>query len=489
MRLAVLVVVLATALPAAAARRLLYVTFSGGFVHSTVAFSQPIVVDIGRRTGAFDTVVTSDTSQINADNLTNFDAVFFYTSGEMPLSPAQKQALLDFVRGGKGVGAVHSATDTNYTWPEWGEMIGGYFDGHPWTQTVRIAVEDPPHPAVAHLAPSFTVMDEIYQFRSFSRDRVRVLMTLDASSVSLAAEGINRTDNDFALAWVRQFGSGRVFYSALGHFEAIWSDPRFQQHLLEGIRWIMGDVPGSAQPRSRPGSAPPRISAGGAVNGASFAAAPGNSAAPGAILSIFGTNLAAETRLAASLPLPTSLGGAAATISGRPAPLFFAAPDQLNIQVPYDITPGTPISVTVTTALGSSPAESAPSAAAAPGIFTLDSSGRGVAAALHPDGRVINTQQPARRGQTVQLFLTGLGATTPAVPAGAAAPASPPARTNATAAVTIGGRAAEVPFSGLAPGFAGLNQINFVVPAATPAGDAIELRVGDSNRVTIAVAP
>ena len=131
---------------------------------------------------------------LTAENLRNYDAVYFFTSGELPLSDQQKADLLDFVRSGKGFGGSHSATDCLYTWPEYGEMIGGYFDGHPWAQEASVDVEDAQSPLLPGAAPAFRFIEEFYQFRDFSRDRVRVLLTLDTGSVDMAAPGINRTD-------------------------------------------------------------------------------------------------------------------------------------------------------------------------------------------------------------------------------------------------------------------------------------------------------
>ena len=138
------------------------------------------------------------------------------------------------------------ATDTLYEWPEYGELIGAYFDGHPWTQEVGIEVEDQEHPAMRPLPPSFRIMDEIYQFRSFSRERVHVLMKLDTRTVDLNAPGVARGDGDFALAWTRKYGEGRVFYTALGHFESTWNDPRFQAMLGGAIAWITGSESSTA---------------------------------------------------------------------------------------------------------------------------------------------------------------------------------------------------------------------------------------------------
>ena len=161
----------------------------------------------------------------------------FYTTGELPITDQQKADLQAFVEGGKGFVGIHSATDTFYKWPWYGTMIGGYFDGHPWTQKVTIKVEDPKNPSTKHLGASFEIDDEIYQFKEWSRSNVHVLMTLDTTSVDMTKKGVKRTDNDFAIAWTRTQGKGRVFYTALGHRPEVWDDARFQQHLVEGIRW------------------------------------------------------------------------------------------------------------------------------------------------------------------------------------------------------------------------------------------------------------
>jgi type 1 glutamine amidotransferase len=221
-------------------RRLLYVTHSAAFKHSVLPTSEGVVSEIGRSSGAFTATVTQDCSLISADSLRQYDAVFFYTTGELPISDQQKQALMDFIRGGKGFVGAHSATDTFYKWPEYGDMIGGYFNDHPWRQEVVIKVEDQNHPATKHLPATFKLSDEIYQFKDWSRSNVHVLLSLDTSSVDLKNERVKRTDGDFALAWTKSYGKGRVFYTALGHEEFVWQDPRFQQHLLGGIKWAMG---------------------------------------------------------------------------------------------------------------------------------------------------------------------------------------------------------------------------------------------------------
>lgn len=224
-------------------KRLLYITQSAGFAHPVLPLSETVIAQLGASSGAFTVTVSHDLGALSATTLASYDAVAFFTSGSPPFAPSQKQALLDFVNAGRGFIGIHSATDTFYDWPEYGSLIGGYFDGHPWTQSVGITVEDASHPSTAALAPGFTIDDEIYQFRAWSRSQVHVLMRLDTSTVDLGAAGVNRTDNDFALAWTRAQGQGRVFYTALGHRPEVWQDTRFQQHVLGGIMWALGPQP------------------------------------------------------------------------------------------------------------------------------------------------------------------------------------------------------------------------------------------------------
>lgn len=164
----------------------------------------------------------------------------FYTSGELPMSDTQKTALLGFVQSGRGFVGVHSATDTFYQWPDYRKLIGGYFDGHPWHQGVTVEVVDALNRLVAPLAPSLKIVDEIYQIRDFDDRGSRVLLRLDPASVDLTANGVHRRDYGWPLAWTRSYGKGRVFYTALGHEEAVWRDSRYQQLLLSAVLWAIG---------------------------------------------------------------------------------------------------------------------------------------------------------------------------------------------------------------------------------------------------------
>src|SRR5438552_1425321 len=156
-----LVSLVAVSASVAAPHRILYVTTTAGFRHTdSIDASIEVMQQLATESGVLEIVHTEDLSLLTAGNLRNYDAVYFFTSGELPLSEQQKADLLDFVRQGKGFGGSHSATDCLYSWPEYGDMIGGYFDGHPWAQEAAVDVEDPQSPMVAHLAPSFRFTQE-----------------------------------------------------------------------------------------------------------------------------------------------------------------------------------------------------------------------------------------------------------------------------------------------------------------------------------------
>jgi uncharacterized protein len=223
---------------APATRKILYLTQSVGFKHDVLPLSEKILAQVGHAHG-FDVTVIGDASTITAESLEPYSAVVFYTTGELPMRDEQKAAFMAWIRSGKGFVGIHSATDTFYKWAEYGEMIGGYFDEHPWNTRVTMKVEDHDHPSTKHLGATWALADEIYQFKNYSRTDKHVLLSLDVSSVDLNAKGVKRADRDFANAWYKSWGSGRVFYTALGHRPEVWQDPAYQQHLAGGITWAM----------------------------------------------------------------------------------------------------------------------------------------------------------------------------------------------------------------------------------------------------------
>jgi len=210
--------------------RVLVVTATAGFRHDSIATARQVLSELARSTGQFTVTATEDLTTMSAATLSNVDVLFFaLTSGELPFTAEQKSAILNFVSGGKGFVGAHSATDTSYEWADYGRLVGAYFKEHPWTQTATVIVEDPSHPATAGLGDRLSLMEEFYTFRENPRPRVQVLLRLDPASVGASG--------DYPLAWAHAFGSGRVYYNALGHFPATWTDQRFQRQLAGAIRW------------------------------------------------------------------------------------------------------------------------------------------------------------------------------------------------------------------------------------------------------------
>jgi type 1 glutamine amidotransferase len=163
--------------------------------------------------------------------------------------------MMSFIKDdGKGFVGVHAALDTNYKWPEYGEMIGGWFDQHPWsTFNAPIVNEDPSFPAVRHFPKAFVKYDEIYQPKDWSRAKVNVLLSLDSTKLNYSNNPrIHRTDHDFAVAWDKMYGKGYVFYSTLGHTEEAWNDPDIRKMYFEAIKWVLGMTEGSTASHPRP---------------------------------------------------------------------------------------------------------------------------------------------------------------------------------------------------------------------------------------------
>ena len=155
------------------------------------------------------------------------------------MTDEEKNAFVDFIRSGHGFVGVHSATDTLYQWGVYNKIIGGYFNDHPWHQLVTVDVVDPNSKLVSSLGKSFQITDEIYQIADFQADTSHVLLALDPTSVDLTKPGVQRRYYGWPIAWTRMFGKGRVYYNSLGHEEAVWNDPRYQDMLLKAIKWVM----------------------------------------------------------------------------------------------------------------------------------------------------------------------------------------------------------------------------------------------------------
>lgn len=228
----------------------------------------------------------------------------------------------------------------------------------------------------------------------------------------------------------------------------------------------------------------PVVAAGGVVNAASFAAAP---VAPGGLVSIFGTNFAAQLTQASAVPLPLELGGVRVALDGTPLPLVFVSPGQINAQLPYGLREGNAM-IQVTGPGGMSDLATVRIIAAAPGIFRMPGGNRGVV--VNQNGALNTPETPEGRGRVLTVFLTGIGELDGTLEAGAAAPGNVLYRAAATVTATIGERTAEVLFTGLTPGFVGLAQANIVVPAEAATADSVPLtvRVGGQASDTVQVA-
>jgi type 1 glutamine amidotransferase len=246
---------------AAGKKRLLAIGEEKGYRHEAVSHALATIERLGRESGLWDTTIRTDTEALtkkkleyNAKNLNDFDAVLFYTGGTLEMDDEKKADFLSFVHDdGKGFIGVHSATITFTGWPEYGDMIGGYYDEHPWgTFDAPILVEDPGFPGMKQWPPAFVLKDEIYQIKNFSRDKVRVLMRLDANKLDLNNPRVHRTDKDFAVAWAKMYGKGRVFYSTLGHPDQNWDRSEMQTMYVEAIKWAMGLVNADVTPRPAP---------------------------------------------------------------------------------------------------------------------------------------------------------------------------------------------------------------------------------------------
>ena len=272
--------------------KVLFLSHSAGFVHDVVkrpspgelSFAEQELVALTR--GVFDVVATQDCAALTAKSLPEYAAVVFYTTGELPIPAQDREAFMAWMlRGGAFVG-IHCATDTFYEYAPYLKLVGGVFDGHPWHQEVRVDVIDGAHPATALLERGFLITDEIYQFRDYEKLPLRELLRLEPSSVDI--EKGKRADKNYALSWCREYGQGRMFYTALGHRPEVWLDARFRSHLLGGLTWaiqggdwqpespqyaavLTGDRAGLRAWRKRDDSAPGWL----AVDGGAIEAVPG----------------------------------------------------------------------------------------------------------------------------------------------------------------------------------------------------------------------
>lgn len=231
----------------------LFLTKSAGYEHGVIkrdggkpGHAQKIMYKLARKHG-FRLIATKDAGMINKHTLRQFDVVMFYTTGDLtkrgddgnpPMSESGRKALISWVKEGGAFVGTHSSTDTFKNWEENGmkpyvNMVGGRFDGHGSQQNGKMNVGN--HPSVAHLGSEWELKDEYYMFDNLSSD-LQPLLMLQANSMK---EQKYKKRGNYPIAWYKTFGKGRVWHSALGHRKDVWTNEKFQKHLIRGIRWAL----------------------------------------------------------------------------------------------------------------------------------------------------------------------------------------------------------------------------------------------------------
>jgi len=254
-------------------RRLLVFSVSHGYFHTSIPYGQKAIPLMGEATGAFRATVSDDPVQFEPDRLRDFDAVFFNNTNRDVFRPANfaklpadekkkveardthlKASFRKWLAAGRGLVAIHAGVAAFREWPEFGNIIGARFWSHPWRAGSKVAmkVEEPDHPLCAAFdAERFTIVAEIYQLNDpYSRQRCRVLVSIDTerTDVEKVRKRILRTDNDFAITYIKTYGRGRVFYNAWGHMHELFWNPMVLQHWLDGIQYALGDLEADATP-------------------------------------------------------------------------------------------------------------------------------------------------------------------------------------------------------------------------------------------------
>jgi hypothetical protein len=217
------------------ANRLLLVTVTKGFRHDSIVDLARLLTDIGAEGGLYilDRARTDDElrSKTSAEALAGYAGIVFAsTTGDLPV--ADRDALVKWIEAGHALVGLHAATDTFHGYGPFLDLLGGEFDRHGPQAKVHVIVRDPKHPATRGLEPAFDVFDEIYQFKRHDPARVHLLLGLDAHPET-------RAPGQYPLAWTREQGQGRVFYTALGHRPDVIAAPWYRAHVQGGIAWAL----------------------------------------------------------------------------------------------------------------------------------------------------------------------------------------------------------------------------------------------------------
>jgi type 1 glutamine amidotransferase len=238
----------------------------------TIPQSEYAMRMLGEKTGAFEPVVSDDVAMYLPENLKKFDAIILNNSNGPWIRPTPKDmdkfkdygsdidavekllrhSFLDYVANGGGLFAFHHAIGVP-KWPEFLDLLGASYWGHPWNEEVGIKLDEPDHPLVAAFGgKGFRLAEEIFQYNEpYSREKVRVLLSLDVDKTNMTVPWVYRKDKDFALAWIKSYGKGRVFYSAIGHHTELWWNPQILSFYLDALQFATGDLPADTTPSAQ----------------------------------------------------------------------------------------------------------------------------------------------------------------------------------------------------------------------------------------------
>ncbi len=249
-------------------RKLLVFAKTNGFRHASIVTGKLALTELGKKTGAFTPTITEELDEFEVDKLKQYDAVLFLSTTMNVFSPKKevfekmsdeekktaaeretrlKENVMKFIKAGRGYIGIHAATDCCYEWEEYGRMVNGFFDGHPWTADTPVSIKVEPgqekHPLVAMFeGQNVDFKEEIYQLKDpYNSKSVHMLLRLDTEKTDMTKGGIKRKDGDFGVAWARHWEKGRVFYCSLGHNHEIYWHPKVIRHYLAGIQWALGD--------------------------------------------------------------------------------------------------------------------------------------------------------------------------------------------------------------------------------------------------------
>ncbi len=208
---------------------------TSGYRHQSIEKGAETLKMIGRENG-FIVLRTESPEDINPQNLKNYKLVIFLSTTMDVLNNTQQRAFENYIKSGGSFMGIHAATDTEYEWPWYGKLVGGYFDSHPNDPNVRkatIDVVDNTHASTSHLSKTWVRNDEWYNYKNLNPD-VKVLLKLDESSYEGGTNGDNHP-----IAWYHEFDGGRAFYTGGGHTDASFDEPEFKEHLLGAIEWCL----------------------------------------------------------------------------------------------------------------------------------------------------------------------------------------------------------------------------------------------------------